>query len=163
MKLASGYVDDPQKYTQASIATYGDVRVNLEFNDGRFEAVPSYFWTNDEVFPLESVVWHNQLINCTPHEISIHHAGAVTILPPTGFSIRCSQINEDDGVIMGLPVNKVRFGYVEHLPPQLEGIYWLASRIVLMALNGSRPDIIGTGEAIRDDKGNVIGCKGLAR
>ena len=65
-----------------------------------------------------------------------------------------------DGVI--IETFKSAFGEVENLPPQEEGVMVIVSALVASAAKG-RDDLLVPGELVRDDGGNIVGCKSLRR
>lgn len=104
------------------------------------------------------------IVNLTPHEISIY--GMETqpqwIIPPSGSVARAAETREElPAVISGMPVFRMSFGVVENLPEPAENTIYLVSGLVLARCAG-RSDVFAPGEAVRDDKGRVIGCIGLS-
>lgn len=102
------------------------------------------------------------LINLTPHSLTLHGDGIVTI-PPSGIVARLSVQRKFlkpisiDGV--ELPVSKSEFGSVQDLPKPQDGTLYVVSAMVAGAVN--RADVFSPGELVRDAKGDVIGAKGL--
>ena len=62
----------------------------------------------------------------------------------------------------GMPVYKTEYGDIEGLPPESAGTVYLVSRLVLDALQGTRSDVFAPGQAVRDETGKVIGCRGFS-
>jgi hypothetical protein len=57
------------------------------------------------------------------------------------------------------PITRTEFGNPEGLPDQvLNDYYFIVSQLVKSALP-ERKDLIVPAEVVRDDKGNIIGCK----
>jgi len=117
-----------------------------------------------------------RLINCTPHEITIHHEGGVIALPPSGSVAR----------LVGGPLPDVRSLKTDGgaslrvtLPPSFEAIegvppYDPDSAIVVSAMVGAQaPTLLGekwkgrvygpdTGkDAVRNDAGHIVGVRGF--
>ena len=53
------------------------------------------------------------------------------------------------------------FGEVQGLPEPAEGTYYVVSAMVLTALHGSRSDVLGVSEYVRNEAGQVVGAKAL--
>jgi len=103
------------------------------------------------------------IVNLTPHEMNVVLSDAsIRKIPPSGSVARVSTSSVDDGTVDGIPVAKTGFGELVGLPPQADGVFLVVSRLVLEAA-GKRSDLLSPGELVRDEKGTVIGCKGLAR
>lgn len=102
------------------------------------------------------------LINLTPHSLTLHGDGIVTI-PPSGIVARLSVQRKSlkpisiDGV--DLPVSKAEFGSVQDLPKPQDNTFYVVSAMVAGAVN--RADVFSPGELVRDAQGDVIGAKGL--
>jgi hypothetical protein len=112
------------------------------------------------------------MINCTPHAITLRAAtGEDTIVPPSGTVARVSSTPGALEMVEGLPVpvaGMQTFGGVEGLPEPTPGTMFIVSALVLSALRGSRPDVVGPGTgpndgAIRNEKGHVIAVTRLVR
>ena len=120
------------------------------------------------------------LINMTPHAIVVFAADRTTVIatiPPSGVVARVSQTQRAmaplsiDGHFV--PLNKNTFGAVEGLPPVSpdgDEVY-IVSALVLAALGGSRPDVVGPDSgpgAVRGAKGTpqagqMLGCIGFVQ
>lgn len=105
-----------------------------------------------------------ELINLTPHAIVIVGNPAATIAP-SGTVARCSVKREKVADInyngAQIPVNKTVFGDVEGLPEPKDNTFYIVSSIVAAACP-YRNDLLITDDAVRDDNGNIIGCRALA-
>lgn len=97
-----------------------------------------------------------ELINLTPHSIKVigHEE-----IPASGLVARVSMKTEPDGVIAGFPTSYTEYGEVENLP-EIEGVSFIVSKMIRDACP-DRADIFYPAELVRDDKGNIIGCKSL--
>ena len=131
----------------------------------------------------------HDIINLTPHEITIVGEGSITF-PPSGQVARCKETREEMlelGVssrgatkkrLMGnhfdLPVSAVQYGPVEIIDAdgntspgikKLPGKVYIVSFLVAQQLwadkDDKRMDIFCPGPLVRDDGGRPIGCKGL--
>lgn len=99
--------------------------------------------------------------NFTPHPISIcNNAGEIIrVIQPEGL-VRLKAVTVPAGEIDGVPVTRTEFGQPEGLPEFKEGIFIVVSQLVKTALP-SRSDLLVPAEVVRDEKGNIIGCKSL--
>lgn len=81
------------------------------------------------------------IVNLTPHPISIRYAEETTTIPSSGLA-RCAEAlyAEPDG---GRPFHAVRVNYsaVEGLPEPAPDTIYVVSGLVLTALAGSRSDV----------------------
>ena len=101
------------------------------------------------------------LKNFTPHPISIcNNAGEVTrVIQPEGL-VRLKAVTVPAGEIDGVPVTRTEFGQAEGLPEFKEGTFYIVSQLVKSALP-DRTDLLVPAEVVRDEKGNIVGCKSL--
>jgi hypothetical protein len=109
--------------------------------------------------PWESAVKKAELVNLTPHSITIRaEDGTETTIPPSGTVARVSTTDEAVGTcpITGAPIVRRVFGDVTGLPA--EGTPCIVSALVLSAVPGRAgiyaPDTGPT--AIRNDAGQII-------
>ena len=106
-----------------------------------------------------------KLKNFTPHNVVIVMNETKIVIPSDGIA-RVTEAKtvapsiDVDGVI--IETFKSSFGEVENLPPQEEGVMVIVSALVASAAKG-RDDLLVPGELVRDDGGNIIGCKSLRR
>ena len=106
-----------------------------------------------------------KLKNFTPHNVVIVMNETTKIIPSDGIA-RVTETKtvtpsiDVDGVI--IETFKSAFGEVENLPPQEEGVMVIVSALVASAAKG-RDDLLVPGELVRDDGGNIVGCKSLRR
>lgn len=98
-----------------------------------------------------------RFLNLTPHAIAIVNGPTV---PPSGQLARCASRSVPVGEHGGVPLSRVTFGAVEGLPEPEEGVLYLVSALVRAAVS-SRSDVASPGDLVRDEKGAVLGCKGL--
>jgi len=105
------------------------------------------------------------VINKTPH--------AVHIVDENGQLVRTyekgdSQIRlavktvQDTSLVDGTPTSRTEFGEPEGLPEFVEGVFYIVSQLVKNALP-NRTDLLVPAEVVRDEKGNILGCKSLGR
>jgi hypothetical protein len=101
-----------------------------------------------------------QIVNLTPHVLNIDGL----VIEPTKPTPRLNEIRyhvsqlDVDGKM--IDVVRVHYGATTHLPPLISGLVYIVSQLVKQA-NPTRLDLYSPGELVRDDKGNVIGCKDI--
>lgn len=98
-----------------------------------------------------------EVINLTPHAITVVGHGEI---PATGIVPRVAMQTNPVGFIGGLPTSQTEYGKVEMLPEKIEGVYFIVSQM-LKAACSDRVDLLYPSELVRDEKGNIIGCKSL--
>lgn len=107
-----------------------------------------------------------KLINLTPHPIVLMDANdqVVETIASTGIA-RAKQENTSIGSVNGFPLSEVRFGEPEGMPEPKEGVMYVVSQITANALKaqGRTDDILIVDQAVRDDKGRIVGCRGFAK
>ena len=102
-----------------------------------------------------------QIKNLTPHPVNIcNNAGDIVRVFQSEGLVRLKATTVVAGEIDGIPVTKTEFGQVEGLPEFQEGVFIVVSQLVKNALP-SRFDLLVPAEVVRDEKGNIIGCKSL--
>ena len=103
-----------------------------------------------------------KIINLTPHILNIEDEdGNIIAVPASGQVARLSESREISRYINRIPVYRTVFGKVDGLPePELNTIY-IVSMLVKQQVQ-YRYDVLYPGEAIRDESGNIIGCRGLS-
>ena len=107
------------------------------------------------------------LINLTPHNINLITDKGGVVIKSSGVA-RCSQedilIGSVDGGIPSIPIYKTMYGEVIGLPDkEVEGTYYIVSLLVANALRGKRNDLLVVAKTIRNNEGQIVGCKGFAR
>lgn len=101
------------------------------------------------------------IVNLTPHELNIHaDDGTITTIAPSGAIARVSQQSERIATIDGIAIARNTYGAVEGLPEPKFGSIYVVSALVLQRTK--RTDVFAPGEAVRDDAGRIVGCRGLS-
>lgn len=101
--------------------------------------------------------------NFTPHPVAICDShGTITASLPSEGLIRLKATTVADEPINGFPTSRTVFGEPEGLPPYEEGTYYIVSQLVKSALP-ERADLLVPAEVVRDEGGNIIGCRSLGR
>lgn len=103
------------------------------------------------------------IVNCTPHAITLFpENGDAFVIEKSGLIARLSQTTKVVGEINGVNITETQFGENVDLPAPKEGVFIIVSRIVLAA-NPDRKDLLVPNELVRDENGQILGCKSLAR
>lgn len=107
------------------------------------------------------------IINLTPHAITFLAGEESITIPPTAPAARVSTISPQYGTLAAdglvLPLVVTEFGEVVGLPESQKDTIYLVSRLVLDAVKFSRGDVYTPHDLIRDNEGNIIGCRALSR
>ena len=106
----------------------------------------------------------NKIINCTPHIVRIINSKnkVLRIFEKGSQLIRIKETTEKVGEINGIPIYNKVFGDTENLPKEKEYTYLIVSRLVRNA-NPIRKDLLVPNEVVRNDLGEVIGCKSFTQ
>ena len=102
------------------------------------------------------------LINCTPHDINIKYHywyDRELTIPPSGLIICLKEETSQPWFNLSVPFTRTKYGSTD-LPEQEENTYFIVSQIVKNAFP-ERKDLVVPAGIIRDEKGNIIGCKSL--
>ena len=108
--------------------------------------------------------------NLTPHPVVIKLPGGDVVIEPSGITVRLNEVLVPAGTIelAGHRVDllKRELGEVKFAPAEPElnaGDVVIVSSMVAPALKMQRPElmIVVPGEAIRDEKGNIVGVRNL--
>lgn len=104
-----------------------------------------------------------KIINCTPHCINfVNDAGEVIrFIEPSGIIPRVSSTTSIVGDIDGIPDEETVYGEVTDLPEKQDGVILIVSAMVASRLP-NRDDLRVPGRQVRNDRGQVIGCKSLS-
>ena len=102
------------------------------------------------------------IINKTPHPIHILDDENNTIMTfESSGSIRLKASTVDAGfTVDDIKITKTVFGEPEGLPEYKLGLFYIVSQLVKSALP-NREDLLVPAEVVRDDNGNIIGCRSL--
>jgi hypothetical protein len=106
----------------------------------------------------------NIIFNLTPHEINIVLENETINIPSDGI-LRVAENSTLADTFMGIPVITKTFGNIigYDLPKEanLKNTIYIVSLPVAQALKGMRNDIYITNDPVRNDKGQIIGCRSL--
>jgi len=103
-------------------------------------------------------------INLTPHDVNIvdKDGNVILIVPASDKPLRLIEKRDIVGDINGIPLSRVSYVIDETTPlpnPDTDTFY-IVSRVV--AETFKRPDFIVPDQTVRNDKGQIVGCKGFA-
>ena len=104
-----------------------------------------------------------KIVNLTPHPISITDGDTFA---PSGKVARVKAIQEDAGIINGIPVKTQTFGDIIDLPEPQDDTIFIVSAIVLSAAKAiGRTDVVApdTSNAVRNDQGHIVSVPGFVK
>ncbi len=81
---------------------------------------------------------------------------------PSGQTTRLAVATVPQRPIDGIPTSVTVFGEPIGLPKQADGTYYIVSQMVKSACP-ERDDLLVPADVVRDDNGNIIGCRGFNR
>lgn len=100
-------------------------------------------------------------INLTPHDITlVANDGDTLVIKKSGDIARLSSQNIVVDTWDNIPLVRTTFGDTTGLPDKKHNTFFIVSALVRQA-NSDRDDLVSPGDLVRDDGGNVIGCKNL--
>lgn len=103
-----------------------------------------------------------KIINLTPHDVNIVDSQGEVVKIYERQDVVLPRVTQANNFIKdidgGIEVFKTELKEVENIPAEKSGTYLIVSLMVAQALS-SRKDLLvpNSGEAVRDDKGNIIG------
>jgi hypothetical protein len=100
------------------------------------------------------------LVNLTPHDITIVSENSPVSVPRDGTVARVSVTRELVAFVDGVPVYRSVYGPVVGLPGPAEGVAFVVSAMVRLAVP-HRKDVFSPGELVRGADGQPVGCRGL--
>lgn len=116
---------------------------------------------------LNTNITTTTVVNLTPHDVNVvgnDNSVAITI-PASGNVARCSQTIDIVGNItldsVDIPISSSSYGEVVDLPDPQDNTYYIVSRLVMSACP-TRQDLLCPNDLVRNDAGQVIGCRSLA-
>ena len=101
----------------------------------------------------------NKIINLTPHDVDIYKDGKIVKTYKSKGSLRLKEILTSNGKICGVPIVKSEY-CKDKIPKYQEGIFYIVSNVIQVAYP-KRKDLLVTLDLVRDNEGNIIGCKSL--
>ena len=108
--------------------------------------------------------FEGSFVNLTPHEIVVmgDDDSVLRRIPPSGRVARVASTTSRFCFTDGVPISHTAFGPVEGLPEfeNGSGVLYIVSSMVQMAAE-LRSDLVVPVEPVRNDAGQVIGCRSL--
>lgn len=102
-----------------------------------------------------------KIINLCPHAIHIHTKFGKISIEPSGEVARCEEITKPVYLLdEAIPIVSKAYSLVTGLPDPQAGTIYLVSMLVRSTLP-NRSDLLSPGDAVRDEKGVIIGCTNL--
>ena len=103
-----------------------------------------------------------KIINKTPHQVYLlnEDRSILRVFPKSNGMIRVKEIVTDIGDIDGIPISSTEWGETSEVPEYVDGTYYIVSQLVKNALPERRDLLVPKG-AVRDEKGNIMGCTRL--
>lgn len=102
------------------------------------------------------------IINLTPHDVNLLLEDDVIVFKSEGIA-RVQQKEIIDEYFDRVPIYKNKYGKIEGLPEEKDGVYYIVSFVVASALKDKRNDLLIVTKTERNEKGQIIGCYGFAR
>lgn len=103
----------------------------------------------------------NKLINLTPHAVVlVLPDGGTRAVEPSGSVARCAMETVQFGEAFGVPLRRASYGEVSGLPAPEEGVVYIVSALVRAAVP-ARGDVASPSDFVRNEAGQVVGCKAL--
>ena len=107
-----------------------------------------------------------KVVNCTPHDVNLITENGSITFPKSGIIPRLTeqQVKINSVIVNGIEIDIMSKSFLEPegLPEPKENTIFIVSALVAGAVK-NRDDLVIPNDIIRDDKGNIIGCKNLAR
>lgn len=101
--------------------------------------------------------------NLTPHDIVIFRGEEKVVIPKSGEVLRLGEAVVDKGLSDEGDLVVGKSFFVESLPPQIEGVNYLISIIMLPYLPQNRGDFLapdtGNDSCVRDNEGKIVGVR----
>lgn len=109
----------------------------------------------------------SKIRNLTPHTVNVIAENGTTIatFAPEGVVARASQHAEHVGELDGVELVSMKFGETVDLPEPEDGVWLIVSVITINAAKAqgrTTSDLLMTADPVRDDDGNIIGCRRFA-
>jgi len=139
-------------YTVDRVMTCDSCPMNM---NGKGDEVEGYYGCVKTQYGVE-------FINLTPHDlVIIKDDGDTVTIASTGEPARVSAKITDVDEIGGITIGQQSFGDVTGLPAPQDGVVYIVSALVANAVN--RADVLYPADFVRNDKGQVVGARRLAR
>ena len=121
--------------------------------------------THEAIWTAEREIKPINLINLTPHDINLFDGDKLidTIEKSDKFA-RAKEEKRRVDYVNGWAVDQISYGEVVDLPETQENTYYIVSQITAVAAKElGRTDCLIVSDIVRNDKGQIIGCRGFAK
>ena len=98
--------------------------------------------------------------NWTPHTINVYSKDGkqiTDVFEPCGMVVREDLERQASGMVYGFECFKTISKGVSNAPPVVSGKYYIVS--AQARISSGRHDLISPSDFVRDEKGNILGCK----
>ncbi|MFE6355849.1 hypothetical protein ACFVOO_23710 [Streptomyces rochei] len=110
------------------------------------------------------------ILNLTPHPIRLYaneredgiddlESHLREVIEPEPVPARLAMFEVSSGMWPVL----VEYGHAQNLPPKRDGVQYIVSLVVALALADRRNDLLVPYREVRNSTGTVIGCRSLAQ
>lgn len=97
------------------------------------------------------------IINLTPHAVNVHTENGISTIHSSGVArLTTSRVKVAEA--NGIPLYNTAYGAVTGLPESQDETVYIVSALVREA-QPARRDLWSPADLVRDEKGNIIGCK----
>jgi len=101
-----------------------------------------------------------EIINLTPHAVIVYDADEIIqTFEPHGIVTRLDEAKEFITTINGVKIFKKKYAIARNLPDPKIGTLYLVSSQIVDSLRQTRNDLIAPDDFVRNDNGNIIGCR----
>jgi len=109
-------------------------------------------------------LWNKVLVNTTPHPVNIMLQGEIIEIPAAKQPLRLREEVTFTGIAGNIPLFRKEFILEDTLPPEDEDgeILFIVPAIIAQFFRKTRRDLVVPHDFVRDEKGAIIGCQGLA-
>lgn len=103
-----------------------------------------------------------KLINLTPHKVSVYdkEGKLIEVFQSEGNARVSETVVEVESKANGVPCFQRKLGTVEGLPVESDDTMYIVSFMIKLACPG-RHDLLVPGELVRNENGNILGCRGF--
>lgn len=101
------------------------------------------------------------LVNLTPHTINVIIGDDVTVSIPSAGVARLVERDVPAEPVEGVETIRRDYGSVIGLPEPELGVTYVVSGMILDAVQ--RQDMVAPGTLVRDEEGQIVGCRNFRR
>ena len=104
-----------------------------------------------------------KILNYTPHTINLIAPDGASVEIPSSGVARCEEFKVQVDTINDFPVYHIKYGNLSGLPDSEDNTVIIVSALAAQAAKEAhRTDCYIVADTVRNDKGQVVGAKGLA-